>query len=387
MSTRSLAIPSHRPALPIPFLALILTTTLFLPACKTTPTNTSGNNFPSGPGDYIKQVERSTSAKKNTNPSVPNVNWSTPSRSPKDNNNPVKPVSTNLKPATPDPKTKNNLDTKADPKPGTKNTTEKKQPSETRSNATPQSPTLLTDHSTSDLVKALIAKISRDQRLKSKGLRPYLAQAALTLVDPKRELAAEDLKDLSADDRKLILAWQNTFTLLGRSLGKDTPKDRAQLKLAAEELAEQIKSEKKLTIQTIQLCRSVRGYGIYTPFLNNTFLANQANRMIVYCEIDNFKSVAQTNGEFAVSLTQEAVLLTEADGQPVWRLRPVTVIDRSKNLRRDFFLIADITLPASLNVGRYTLQITITDRNGNAFTSSNIKLNYVADAKLLNANP
>ncbi|MEX2671509.1 MAG: hypothetical protein WD294_05295 [Phycisphaeraceae bacterium] len=211
------------------------------------------------------------------------------------------------------------------------------------------------------------------------SLRPWLARAALTLADPTRELTADDLSALSLDDQRLVLAYQRMFTHLGRSLGDDAEADRRQVELAAEELLEQLQPERNLSIRKAELCTRVNGYGIYEPFQSTTFVAGQQRPAIVYVELDDFQTERNGDGKHVVQLRQEIVLYNASDGLAVWRVDPTDIVDESRNRRRDFFLVQVVKLPASLNVGRYLLKVTITDEIGEAVDEATIPIEFVAD--------
>ncbi|MBI1370585.1 MAG: hypothetical protein GC162_18260 [Planctomycetes bacterium] len=234
------------------------------------------------------------------------------------------------------------------------------------------------------MIEALDAQLRASASSGSDGLKPYISDAALTLLDPRRELTEKDMASLKPEDRQIVLAYQRAFTMLGRSLGKSPEEDRQNLQIAADELLEQLRSgHKTLKLLNANLCTRVNGYGVFTPFKSNTFLAGQEQRAIVYAELENFKPRIDSDGLYEVSLTQQLVLYNQADGLPVWRIAPTEIIDRSRNRRRDFFIIQVVALPARLGVGKYNLKLTVTDQIGQAVDEVQIPINIVADAKLI----
>jgi hypothetical protein len=235
-----------------------------------------------------------------------------------------------------------------------------------------------------ELVKRLSSALAADARTQRKSLRPYIARAALSLTDPRQELTEADLAALSAEDRRVVLAWQRTFSQLGLTLAAGDTDGRAALRDAAEELAGQVESWQKLKIRNVRLCTRVDGYGNYQTFGSHTFLAGRAQPMIVYAELDNFATETQTNGKHVVKLTQEVILFNESDGLPVWRQRPVPIKDESFNRRRDFFIVQIITLSDRLTVGKYLLKVSVTDEIGKAVDEVTLPVQIVADPNLVN---
>lgn len=123
-------------------------------------------------------------------------------------------------------------------------------------------------------------------------------------------------------------------------------------------------------IPTAVLCTRVSGYGRYEPFRNNVFPAGQANRAIVYVEVDRMAHRPLKNtdpgtfagDEWAVEISQELELRLDSDSTLQWRRPEETVIETSRNKRRDFYLIQEIELPATLSVGTYKLKVIVRDR-------------------------
>lgn len=214
------------------------------------------------------------------------------------------------------------------------------------------------------------------------SLRPWLAKAALSIVDPTRELSGAELEQLDPRHRPIVAAYQRAFARLGRTLGEGESADHALLEDAAVELADQTRGEMPLTIRNVKLCKRVKGFGVYETFERNVFLARRESPVIVYAELDHFDHRTEADGRYAVELTQEIVLYNESDGLPVWRQKPTRIIDRSYNIRRDFFVVQVVRLSPRLTVGKYRLKVTITDEIGRTIDEASVPLRIVADANV-----
>jgi hypothetical protein len=141
--------------------------------------------------------------------------------------------------------------------------------------------------------------------------------------------------------------------------------------------------ELPIGIQTLDLCKSVDGYGVYEPFADHRFLAGQPRKMIVYVELDHFKTVPRKeNDRYDVKLKQEVVLFNASDGLAVWSHEPVTIRDRSRNQRRDFFTVQMVTLPERLSVGEYRLKVRVTDLQGGSVDETTVPVELVADEQM-----
>lgn len=215
----------------------------------------------------------------------------------------------------------------------------------------------------------------------ARSLRPWLARAALSVIDPAHELTAAELDQLSPEHRRTVTAYQRTFAQLGRTLGDGNAADARALRRAASELADQLDEQQPLTIRNLKLCKRVKGFGVYQTFERNVFLARREHPVIVYAELDHFGHRTESDGRHAVELTQEIVLYNESDGLPVWRQKPTRIIDRSYNIREDFFVVQVVRLSPRLTVGKYRLKVTITDEVGQTIDEASMPIRIVADAQ------
>jgi hypothetical protein len=157
------------------------------------------------------------------------------------------------------------------------------------------------------------------------------------------------------------------------------------MQIAAAELADQLDAKADtLHLKNVTLCTRVNGYGVYEPFNTSTFLAGVEHPAIIYAELENFAPEIGSDGQYTVRLTQQIVLYNQSDGLAIWRIRPTEIVDRSRNRRRDFFVVQLITLPARVGVGKYNLKITLTDQVGQTVDEAEMPIQVVADEKLLN---
>ena len=143
--------------------------------------------------------------------------------------------------------------------------------------------------------------------------------------------------------------------------------------------------DRPIRIREALLCRRVSGYGMYEPFEGHTFLAGREQPMIVYVELDDFRSLDRGDGQHEVSLQEEIVLYNATDGLAVWRQEPVEMTDLSRNRRRDFFTVRLVKLPARLSVGKYKLKVRVTDLHGGSVDETTLPVEFVADAELATA--
>lgn len=229
--------------------------------------------------------------------------------------------------------------------------------------------------------QALLENLLKDIRTsQDHAMAKAVSAAALALVDSDHKLDEADLAPLSPTQRDQVQRYHRTIMLLGKKLAS------GDQSLSPSEVSDQLTAilgESSLHMSNIQLCRKVSGFGVYDTFESNTFLAGREQPMIVYAELENFRSTQDVRGQYQVKLTQEIVLYNESDGLAVWKQPTAEIVDRSRNRRRDFFVVQLIRLPARLSVGKYRLKIRVNDVVGGSIDESSVQIQIVAGESLV----
>ena len=200
-------------------------------------------------------------------------------------------------------------------------------------------------------------------------------------VDPlELELLRPEVRS-TLDAVRMVVA-SNTHPVMGES----EPVDVSEQFLAA---ADRVWEAKPMNIKFATLARRVVGYGRYEPFSNTSFVAGRPQRMIVYTEIDNFShrpfrepdlrstSEPSFGATWTVEVSQELRLFR--DGTYIWGKGEQTILETSRNKRRDFYLVHQIELPPTLTVGPYELKIIMRDKTSGEIDETIIPFTYVAD--------
>jgi hypothetical protein len=204
--------------------------------------------------------------------------------------------------------------------------------------------------------------------------------SALTVIEPSLGLDEQVMSTLDDDRREQVARFADLTRRWAIDLQADaTPIAAVWLQKALDDM----RAHEPISIRMTDLCSRVDGYGVYTPFQSHTFLAGRANAVIVYVELDNFRSVDIGDQQHEVKLQQAIEMYNDADGLRVWGSSPVQVLDRSRNRRRDFFVVQLIELPARLSVGKYLMKVRITDQHGGSVAETSIPLEFVADTSLV----
>ena len=134
-----------------------------------------------------------------------------------------------------------------------------------------------------------------------------------------------------------------------------------------EELREKIakmEEEAELSLVNVSFCTSVSGYGQFTPFVNNDFKAGQ--RLLVYCEIENFTSIEtpSTQGSSFRTRLRGSFQIQDSAGETIQQKEFPVVEDVAKAKRRDFYVHLPVRI-GELSPGSYRLQVMMEDLSGN----------------------
>jgi len=230
---------------------------------------------------------------------------------------------------------------------------------------------------------ALLAQLRQAVRSgRASVINKAIAAAGLSLADPDRVLDPVDLEPLDRNQRQLVRRYHKLLVSLAGQMESgggqlDTDTDTVMDRVGA------VWGERPVRVTRVQLCRRVRGYGVYEPFDSRVFLSGREHPMIIYTELKNFRTIKTDEDFYQVKLQQEVVLYNESDGLAVWRQPAVDIVDESRNRRRDFFVVQMIRLPARLGVGKYVLKVRMTDAHSGSLDESTVLIQLVADQSLV----
>jgi hypothetical protein len=204
---------------------------------------------------------------------------------------------------------------------------------------------------------SLIDLITQQSMQGQTSWKNYVALAALDVLHPgalPRVITPQESEGgpLSEDDRQAVESLRTFFrgiTSLPADLGPDERADKIA------ELSDSLIESRPPRIRAASLCSRVTGYGQFVPLSSTKFQAGKPVRAIVYTEVTRFghrplgESTARPSGanpsdRWAVELSQGLQLFHDADGVLAWSRPMETVIETSRNKRRDFFLVHEITL-------------------------------------------
>lgn len=231
-----------------------------------------------------------------------------------------------------------------------------------------------------DPVKAAIPAMAACVReVDLRGSNPFVAGAVLASLETMRPGAMGMLSDEHSE--------------LHRSL---SPADVAALVAARDALfspastasaAAPVDPDLPLKLGTTTFCTRVDSFGKYTPVTQDAFPANTPLRFLVYTEVEKFADRATDTGERAVELSQALTLFQDATGAEIWSIPAQSVLETSRRVRRDFYLVQAVDLPQNLTLGTYTLKVTVTDLTTKAVAEQAIRFSIAAPSRSALARP
>jgi hypothetical protein len=138
---------------------------------------------------------------------------------------------------------------------------------------------------------------------------------------------------------------------------------------------ERLESIADLRVSNGEFCTEVSGFGRFKSFPTARFTSNQ--RMLVYCEIENYSSLEQQvnlQSEVRTRL-QGSYVIYDQQGRAVQQAEYPIVEDIARKRRRDFYMHFPIQLD-NLPSGQYKLELLIEDLNGNKTGSIEPELEF-----------
>jgi len=222
---------------------------------------------------------------------------------------------------------------------------------------------------------ALIASLRADP---DKTMARALDIATLSVLVPRGRLEDPDLAGLGRSMAANVRRYRAVVVALRKTLVEGGGIDA---ELAGRVLAPSGGEDVPIEIREVMLCRRVKGYGDYDPLVSQRFLAGTKPSFVLYTELDEFTIKSVSDGVNEVRLVQALHLFTET-GTTVWSHPAVTIVDTSRNRRRDFFTTQVVQIPPTLGVGRYLLSITITDHHDGSMDEKKVPIEVVATETL-----
>ena len=181
----------------------------------------------------------------------------------------------------------------------------------------------------------------------------------LYLLEGRQDLARSVTEGTNAELQQALEVLVEAMIAAGGSAwGADGDAERALQ--AIDDFRRALSSRVALRIPTLTFCRRVVSFGVYDRIDPPVFEAGREHAVVLYCEVDNFRSRVTPDGQFETLLTFCTQIFSAA-GEPVYAEPEQRVRDLCRKRRNDFFIRQQLRLPATLSPGRHVVKTAITD--------------------------
>lgn len=184
----------------------------------------------------------------------------------------------------------------------------------------------------------------------------------LYLMAGRAERAMEPIASLEPADQEF---WQQTIFALWSYFDSEGMPERAeratqtiaQLKSATQRLQEIA----QLELRNVSFCHKISSYGDYERFDRDEFSPGQP--VLVYAEVDNFKSEPITDGQVRTILKSTIEIYKAGpNGDLVDRIEFSATEDLCRNQRRDYFHSYEFRVPQRISLGPHILKLAVEDQ-------------------------
>jgi len=198
----------------------------------------------------------------------------------------------------------------------------------------------------------------------------------LYLADGQDEKALAPTAGMDAELEEVVQAYFRALIAARSDAGRDPSSWATRQLESIEDLRERVRSRADLQVPRVLLCTNIDGYGIYDPIDPPEFIAGRRNEVVLYIEVDNYKSeriaTGPKQGSQRTLLTVRQSLLRQ-DGHEIWNHTDENIEDVSRDRRRDFFLSAKVVIPKALSPGDYVLKVEVEDELAGKINSNTVK--------------
>ncbi len=210
-------------------------------------------------------------------------------------------------------------------------------------------------------IKSVIEQRLKDVQSTPNDLEKQLQLRLLYVVDNQPEKALAEIPGTNAPTQAIIQRIMKMVLTASKSKGRDSAAAATQLLDSVEDLRKLLRTHADLQVATLKLCSKVESFGVFEEIKTASFQVGHRNRVIVYCEIRNFRIEPTEDSQNRVLLAQKIKVLN-SEGKTVYDVGDEDVPYISRRPIEDFFLVQLVELPTSLSPGKYILRVYVEDK-------------------------
>lgn len=214
---------------------------------------------------------------------------------------------------------------------------------------------------TAPSLEALLAEWSSMR--KDAPFDAQLDQRVLAVLAGNYELARRPIDLASADQQAMARHIIETLITIRDGRGGNPSSEARQVLGELDALYEALAPVADLSIPKLELCRSVRGFGQYSPADTSAFRSGAPIEFVVYIEVRDFATSLRSDGEFEAQFSLKTTVHA-ASGGIVLEIDDPDIRDHCRTRRRDCFIPRLVRLPATLAPGEYVVKVSLADKIG-----------------------
>jgi hypothetical protein len=146
---------------------------------------------------------------------------------------------------------------------------------------------------------------------------------------------------------------------------------------ALDEATARLSELSSLSLRSTAFCKSVRDFGSVERFDRLDFTRNQ--EVLLYVEVRNFTSQKVNDTTFETELQGSYRVVDRSGASKAERVLPLDK-QTCANRRRDYYIAYRLFIPAELEPGAYTLELTIEDKKAEKSTNARVDFNVVSSS-------
>lgn len=218
------------------------------------------------------------------------------------------------------------------------------------------------------------------QRLSARGgdqsFREQLDRRMLCALAGDYGAARAPLELVTAEQQEMARQFVEGLIVMRESHGGDPGGEARQVLERMEKLVEALAPVSDLTLPKLEVCRAVKGLGLYDPIDPPHFKAGQYAEFVAYCEVRNLASRKTPDGSFETLFDVRTTILSRS-GDKVHESESSGVKTVWREPRRECFIAPLVALPATLPPGEYVAKVTVADKIGAKVAERRVVLRIV----------
>ena len=183
----------------------------------------------------------------------------------------------------------------------------------------------------------------------------------LYLLDGRESDAYAPMEGIPADTQAIVQAQLRSMASVQAASPNDSATWANRQLEAMRNLQEKLRAQADLQVPKVVICTDIEAFGKYTPFESTDFEAGYEHLMVLYFEVDNFKTEQTAGGQYRSKFAVRVDILDEK-GEIIRTFEDPVVEDMNRRPRRDFFMHwGPFSIPAVQPPGDYTIKVQIDD--------------------------